>query len=134
MTSAKKISFFIALIFTSIFVVLQIADPTVIKDNIEAKTERFRFFIRGSLDPSDILIVSVDDQSITQIGAWQWDRKVLADLITKIHQGKPKVLGIDIIWSEHKTEESDSALAEALNQGNNVLATGFFVTPGKKPP
>lgn len=134
MHSAKKISLTIAVIFTTLFSFLQIYDPAIIKDNIGAKIEDFRFLIRGNLTHTDILIVTVDEKSIQEIGRWPWNRKTLAELVRQIHLGKPKVLGIDIMLSERENSKSDSLLAEAMKKDNTVLATGFFVTPGQRKP
>ncbi|MEK6528213.1 MAG: adenylate/guanylate cyclase domain-containing protein [Nitrospirota bacterium] len=146
MQSVKKISLSIAVIFTALFSILQIYNPAIIRDNIGSKIDDFRFFIRGNLAHTDILIVTVDEKSIREIGRWPWNRKTLAELVRQIHLGKPKVLGIDIMLSEREISESDlpdnpamagksdALLAGAMKKDNTVLAVGFFVTPGHGKP
>jgi len=134
----KKILFYlIPLISTSLFVVFQLFNPAVIQEKVEGRLYDLRLNVRDNimrkLPYQDILIVYVDEKSIGEIGRWPWSRKVMADLINKISAGKPKVIGVDIIFSEKEDRESDERLAQAIKKaGNVVLATAFIVTQGKK--
>ena len=54
-------------------------------------------------------------------------------LVSKISKGKPKVLGVDIMYTEEESKETDDKLAETFKEaGNVVLATPFFVPENKK--
>ena len=77
----------------------------------------------------------VDEKSISEIGRWPWSRAVMADLVNKVSTGKPRVIGIDIMFTERENRENDDKLAAALkNAGNVVLATPFEVAnSGEKP-
>jgi len=72
---------------------------------------------------SDIIIVAIDDASITSIGRWPWRRAVLAELIDRIAAGKPRVIGLDIILSEPdlRSPGDDEALAGAMARAGNVV-------------
>ena len=50
----------------------------------------------------DILIetVAIDDESLRRWGQWPWPRILVADLVKRIAAGKPRVLGIDILFAE----------------------------------
>ncbi|WP_232346413.1 CHASE2 domain-containing protein [Cupriavidus sp. USMAA2-4] len=71
----------------------------------------------------DIMIVAIDDASITSIGRWPWRRAVLADLIDHIAAGKPRVIGLDIILSEPdlRSPGDDMALARSMARAGNVV-------------
>jgi adenylate cyclase len=93
-------------------------------------------------------IVAIDDKSLARYGQWPWSRALVAQLVDKIAEGKPSVLGVDIIFSEpdrlspERLVESDpeipanvarelsglptheSVLAEALRKVPTVLAVG----------
>ena len=58
----------------------------------------------------------------------------MADLVTGITAMEPKVLAIDIFFSEHESPKADNALGEALftAKDNVVLALPFEVWVGKK--
>ena len=47
-----------------------------------------------------VVIVAVDEASLAAIGQWPWPRQIVAQLVTRILQGRPAALGIDILWPE----------------------------------
>lgn len=71
----------------------------------------------------DIVIVAIDDASITAIGRWPWRRAVLAHLVERIAAGAPRVIGVDVILSERDTRypQDDAVLARSLAQAGNVV-------------
>ena len=81
----KKIHLFylITLLSTSLFFLLQLFDPLIIKDHIESKTYDLRLHLRNLVKvqtPLDnIVIVAVDEKSIKEIGRWPWKRDVQAE-------------------------------------------------------
>jgi adenylate cyclase len=112
-------------------------DPPTIQEKVEGRLYDLRVGVREKIvtkqPHQNILIVYVDEKSIHEIGRWPWSRKVMADLVNKVSEGNPKVIGIDIMFSEKEDRESDGRLAQAIKKaGNVVLATGFIVPEGKK--
>jgi len=71
----------------------------------------------------DIVIVAIDDASITAIGRWPWRRTVLASLVDHIAAGKPRVIGVDVILSERDTRypQDDAVLARSFAAAGNVI-------------
>ncbi|MBP0628836.1 CHASE2 domain-containing protein [Cupriavidus sp. AcVe19-1a] len=71
----------------------------------------------------DIVIVAIDDASITAIGRWPWRRAVLGLLVERIAAGGPRVIGVDVILSERDTRypQDDALLARSLAQAGNVV-------------
>ena len=65
---------------------------------------------------SDIVIVTIDDESIAAIGRWPWRRAVLATLLDRIGKAQPKAVGVDVILSEldDRDPSGDAALAKAM--------------------
>jgi adenylate cyclase len=106
---------------------------------------------------SAVIVVDIDSDSLTRHGPWPWGRLVLADLLTKIAQAKPKVIGLDVLLSEpdrlsavgilrnignadraeiaqlaSKLPDGDAAVADALNSAPSVL--GFVLHPAADTP
>ncbi|WP_051373412.1 CHASE2 domain-containing protein [Cupriavidus taiwanensis] len=71
----------------------------------------------------DIVIVGIDDASITAIGRWPWRRAVLAQLLERIAAGRPRVIGVDVILSERDTRypQDDAVLARSMALAGNVV-------------
>ncbi len=72
-----------------------------------------RFFTNRAPDPS-ILIVAIDDASISSVGRWPWDRSVHADLIRKLTNAGASVIAYDVNFSEAQDAKNDGDLAEAI--------------------
>lgn len=72
------------------------------------------------VDPR-ILIVTIDDYSLQQLGKWPWPRPVHADLLDRLTAAQPRGVLFDVIFSEpDPNPESDQRLAQALCQAGNV--------------
>jgi adenylate cyclase len=134
----KRFLFYlIPFLSTALFVTLQLRDPQIIREQIESKTYDLRLSLRNllkaPLPPNDVVIVVIDEKSVREIGRWPWRRDVTAELIDRIADAKPKVIGIDIMFTERESAETDERLAMAIKRaGNIVLATRFDVPEGSK--
>lgn len=78
--------------------------------------------------PDKIKIIAIDETTLDELGPYsEWDRALFAELIDKLNanpEKKPRVIGIDVIFSGTNNSESDKALVEAVkNSGNVVLAS-----------
>lgn len=58
---------------------------------------------------SNVVIVDIDERSLSTIGQWPWSRVVLATLLSKISASSPSAIGVDIIFPE-KDRTSPSEL------------------------
>lgn len=132
----KNILFYlIPLVSTLLFIVLQLFDPPVIQEKVEGRLYDLRLNVRDTIvrkqQHQNILIVYVDEKSIREIGRWPWSRKVMAELINRVSEGKPKVIGVDIMFSEKEDRESDERLAQAIKKAGNVVLATAFIVPEK---
>ena len=90
---------------------------------LELKGLDLLFTLRGPLpSPQNIIIVAIDEPSMTQIGQqWPWPRRLHAQLIRRLKQAGAKVIGLDILFSEPSEPTEDQALAQALREAGNVV-------------
>jgi len=67
---------------------------------------------------SDIVIVSIDNESLTHIGQWPWPREVFAQAFSHLAVYHPRVVGVDVLFAEPSRfgEADDRALAGALGK------------------
>ena len=69
--------------------------------SIEAWTYDVRMPMRANPKPSDqIVIVGVDDESLTRIGRWPWPRSVIGELLDILRESGAKVIGVGFVFSE----------------------------------
>jgi CHASE2 domain-containing sensor protein len=73
--------------------------------------------------PNDIVIVAVDDESLSRIGRWPWRRAIHATLLDKLRQADAAVVGLDIILSEADAADpkEDQVLAAAIRRNGRVV-------------
>ncbi|MBN2119546.1 MAG: adenylate/guanylate cyclase domain-containing protein [Candidatus Omnitrophica bacterium] len=97
----------------SLLFILGLSHTTIFK-SLENKAYDSLFYFRPPLEDKgeDAVIVAIDDESMAKVGSWPWPRGRLAELIKRIKQGKPKVIGIDLLLDIPSAE--DQELAEAF--------------------
>ncbi len=78
--------------------------------------------------PDDIVIVGVDEVSLSTLGRWPWPRRIHADLLDRLVADNARVIGLDIIFSERDTQDpdNDSALARALFESERSVLPVFM--------
>lgn len=71
----------------------------------------------------DILIVSIDDESLSAVGRWPWRRSLLAGLVDRLADGGARVIGLDVLLVEPdwRHPEDDEALAVSMARAGNVI-------------
>jgi CHASE2 domain-containing sensor protein len=86
---------------------------------------------RGSLAaPGDIVIVAIDEPSIVRLGRFPWARSRMARALDIIARGQPKVIALDILYSEPTTAADDEALAKAIARAGNVVTAAQLIDSG----
>ena len=92
----------------------------------EEKLWDMRFNIRGPINvPDNIVILLIDEKSIEKIGRWPWGREHIAQLINIISSSRPKLIALDVIFSE--PANADMILERALENAGNVILPMAFV-------
>ncbi len=81
--------------------------------------------------PNDIVIIAIDDISLEQLGRWPWNRRIHADLLSKLSPANASAIGMDIIFSERDTIDpgADQALADAIANAGNVVLPVYLSEP-----
>lgn len=77
---------------------------------------------RGTLPvPDDIVIVAIDEESISRLGQFPWKRELTARVLNTISPVQPKAIALDVLYAEPTDAEDDQSLAEAVEQARNVV-------------
>ena len=87
---------------------------------------QLRFWSRPAAD--NIMIVAIDEDSLSRFGRWPWPRFVHAHLLRKISEDKPRAIAYDIIFAEPDlgNPESDEQFAEAIGNSARVALPVFM--------
>jgi len=62
---------------------------------------------------SPVVIVAIDEASLKSVGQWPWPRQVTARLVTKILEGKPAAVALDMIMPEADRTSPEEWLKDA---------------------
>ena len=135
-------------------------DAFKVRENIRELTfdHVLRRLVAARPTQSSVIVVDIDSDSLARRGPWPWSCLVIADLLKKIAQSKPQVIGLDILLSEpdrlspaglmrslgdavdrddianlaSRLPDGDAAVAEALKDTPSVL--GFVLDPATNTP
>jgi adenylate cyclase len=108
--------------------VLRIIDPGIIA---ELRVRSFDLVERvwpRAVDSARVAVVDIDEKSLAQYGQWPWPRHLVAELVRRIAQGKPRVLGIDILFAERDRLSPDE-IARELPDLPPALASALAKLP-----
>jgi adenylate cyclase len=83
------------------FVALRIADPAPIYELRDRTFDAFQLIRpRAKMAKSPVIIVDIDDGSLTKLGQWPWPRTRIANLVAGLTRLGALAIGFDIIFSE----------------------------------
>lgn len=73
--------------------------------------------------PTDLVIVAIDEDSLSKLGRWPWSRRLHAALVDRLHADGAKVIGLDLVFAEPDTADqpADAMLADAIRHAGNVV-------------
>jgi len=87
-----------------------------------------RFRLRPPRLPhEDIVVVVIDDESVSRIGHWPWPRSYHAALLKALSSYRPRLVLYDVLFTEASTDsEADRLFTYALKNAGNVILPFFF--------
>jgi len=104
-----------------IFIVFSLFSNLNTFESIENKLQDSLLQSKKEID-TRIVIIAIDDYSLGNLGKWPWARSVHGQLLDKVSQGNPAVIGVDIMFSEEDQNlEQDEALQQAMVKAGNVV-------------
>lgn len=80
----------------------------------------------GAEASSGIVIAEIDDKSLTQLGAWPWDRSIHAQVIDRLSEVSARQIIYDVLFIEPTTSEADARLAQSIADAGNVVLPHSF--------
>ena len=69
----------------------------------------------------EVVFVDFDDATFAQIQKFPIPRSTVADVVAKVGQAKPAIIGLDIFLSEARNPDEDAAMQRALTSAGNVV-------------
>ena len=69
-----------------------------------------------------VVIVAIDDVSLSKIGQWPWPRQIQAKLVSAITAARPAALGIDLLWPETDAQSPEQWLKHTDGLSTSLIA------------
>src|SRR6185295_5465052 len=103
-------------ILLTLFVAISYVTGSAFLESVELKFYDFRSkFREDPTPPNEVAIVAIDDNSLAQLGRWPWPRSRVAAMVDKLNSYGPKVIGLNILFSEPDRNPGITALDQLAN-------------------
>jgi adenylate cyclase len=96
-------AFWLSLLITAGMLLLYVGiGHTGLAYHLETKTLDWRFRWRGVRSPGDqVVMVVIDDGSITALGRWPWSRQRFATLVHRLKNAGVRVIAFDLVMLKY---------------------------------
>ncbi|MDF1875066.1 CHASE2 domain-containing protein [Sulfurimonas sp. SAG-AH-194-I05] len=139
---------FIGVILSTSFTLFYLYFPNALKP-IDNLLRDNMFVARGAIpDGENVVIIDIDEASLSKIGRWPWSRDIVAKLIQNLADGGAGIIALDIMFPEPdntsphfvlnkigmKTDNVvnyDAILAQTIANTPTILAHQFFTNKDK---
>lgn len=75
----------------------------------------------------EILIIEIDEQSLSLIGEWPWPRSFHGQLVNLLTQADANVIAYNVVFSHaNSTDENDIALADSIQESGRTILPLYF--------
>lgn len=111
------------LIWSGLLAFIHLTGSASILDRFETVFLDLKIVVAGERSPpSEVVIVAIDDQTVSREGQFPLPRNRLADLIGAIEAAGAKAIAIDILLPTTSDSSHDTDLGEALKNFPSVIA------------
>ena len=85
-----------------------------------------RMALEGRPSSGDIVLLEIDNKSLTAIGLWPWKRSIYADIVEKAFAAGAEELAFDIDFSSSSQDREDRAFGRALENAVGPVTLAVF--------
>jgi len=122
----KPFLFDIAIAIVVASSVVTLSDKGILK-RIKLASSDFFFRIRPPLRVSPhIIVIEINDNDISKIGRWPWERSWHAAITKALKQFGAKYIYFDMIFSEASSEKEDALFSKAIKDAGCVYLPFAF--------
>ena len=125
----KKFSGSILYILISLLVLSLYLDRHETLEKFELTIQDAMYQFRGKKDVAqDIVIVGIDDRSLSALGKWPWNRDKIAGLIDAIAAQMPKTIALDMTFGPDEHQQAagfNDTLAKSI-AGAGCVVLGYY--------
>jgi adenylate cyclase len=124
----KNYKSILLILFAGLAYLLTTIQPSFL-DKFALGFEDGKFAVRTGLGltpkPDErVVIVTVDERSVNQLGRWPWRRDIIGDMLFNLREAG--VVALDIVFSEETEAKYDDYLSDKILETGNIVP-GFFL-------
>ncbi len=97
-----------------LLIALKIINPSFIKSISYISFDLYQKVFPLEKQDSNVVIIDIDEKSLSKFGQFPWSRNVFAQIIEKVSAKEPKAIGFDIFFTE-KDKQSPEEIIKAYN-------------------
>lgn len=126
-------SYLLFLSIAALIIVLYLGDFAGLQ-KMQWKIDDMMYSFRGEKKPvTDVVLINIDDLSLTALGDWPWPNERLADLIAVCNSAHPKAMLVNLDLSTSAPEDTFKGaqiLANQISWADNIVLT-YDITPAE---
>jgi len=110
-------------VLLTLFVLFSYVSGSAALESLELKFYdiRAKFLQDAGKPPTEVAIVAIDDDSLTQLGRWPWPRSRIAAMLDKLNSYGPKVIGLNILFAEADQNPGIAALDKVAGEYKQLI-------------
>jgi adenylate cyclase len=121
----------IGLLLLAAFVVVRVADPFPV-EILRLKTfDTYQTIKPRTVTSGAVVVVDIDEKSLREVGQWPWPRTTIADLVARITEKGPAVIGFDVLFAE-PDRLSPALVVSALRIADPEIRAKLEAMPGNE--
>ena len=97
---SKYYNYLIYISILLLLISLKISNPNIVKSVSFLSFDLYQKVFPLRKQNSDVIIVDIDEKSLSKFGQFPWNRSVFAKILSNINEAEPKVIGFDVFFSE----------------------------------
>lgn len=119
-----KSGWFIGIFITLLFLLAKISGFTPLQ---KLELLAYDYAVQSSMSPAgeQIVIINIDENSISGLGNWPWPQQIIGDVITKL-SAHAQLIGLDIYYRAADPLSTQQPLARAVRESGKTLLPVFF--------
>src|ERR1700730_12287073 len=103
------------LVLLAALVLLRIGDPYWLQELRLRSFDLYQKISPRAYSESSVVIVDIDEDSLSTYGQWPWPRTLLADLLTRLYEWQVAAIGFDVVFAERDRTSPDEAVKNFRN-------------------
>ena len=111
---SKYYNYLIYILILLLLISLKISNPIIVKSVSFLSFDLYQKVFPSRKQNSDVIIVDIDEKSLSKFGQFPWNRSVFAKILSNINEAEPKAIGFDVFFSE-KDKQSPEEFIKAYD-------------------